>query len=133
MTDDATATATLEPVDPPVRLPGQRGRLKGAPKVPGSGRKRGTPNHVNAATAEQIFSVINPLEFLAKIARGDRVVAVPVGGDGKSRVWLFPTLDQRITAATTLARKVMPDLKSVEYNGPIGAPVQVNINLGSPE
>ena len=48
----------------------------------------------------------------------------------KKKTWWYPTGDQRMNAAITLARKCMPDLKSVEHSGPLGEPLSVRINLG---
>ena len=72
----------------------------------------------------------DPLEFLCKICRGDRLTAAPEPG-ATSKTWWYPTGDQRITAAQTLARKVLPDMKAVEVAGPLGEPLSVRINLGA--
>ena len=106
------------------------GRPKGLGKVPGSGRARGTPNKDRAATVEKIMRHADPLEFLCKICRGDRLTAAPEPGATK-KAWWYPTGDQRITAAQTLARKVLPDQKAVEVAGPLGEPLSVRINLGA--
>ena len=43
--------------------------------------------------------------------------------DGATKkTWWFPTGDQRIGAAVTLSRKVLPDLKSVGVSNEDGAP-----------
>ena len=105
------------------------GRPKGLGRVPGSGRKKGTCNKDRAATVERIMREADPLLFLCKISRGDRIPAAAAVGDKKRR-WIFPTIDQRITAAQTLARKIMPDMKAIEHAGPLGEPLSVRINLG---
>lgn len=92
------------------------GRPKGLGKVPGSGRKPGTPNRDRAATVEKIMSLADPLEFLCKVARGDRMSAAAKPGTSE-KTWWVPTGDQRISAAQTLARKVLPDLKATELTG----------------
>ena len=92
------------------------GRPKGLGKVPGSGRKQGTPNKDRAATVERIMREADPLEFLCKVARGDRMSAAAKPGASK-KSWWVPTGDQRISAAQTLARKVLPDMKAVEHTG----------------
>ncbi len=92
------------------------GRPKGLGRVPGSGRKPGTPNKDRAATIEKIMRQADPLEFLCKVCRGDRMEAAAKPGD-KKKTWWHPTGDQRISAAQTLARKVLPDMKAVEYSG----------------
>lgn len=96
------------------------GRPRGQPKS--GGRKRGTPNRDRAATIEKIMREADPLLYLCKIARGDRLEA----GDGpnaKKKAWWYPTGDQRISALQTLARKVLPDMKAIEHSG--DAPVQI--------
>ena len=106
------------------------GRPRGLGKVPGSGRKPGTPNKDRAATVERIMREADPLAFLCKVCRGDRMEAAPEAG-AKKRTWWYPTGDQRLTAAQTLARKVMPDMKAIEHAGPLGEPLSVHINLGA--
>jgi hypothetical protein len=73
----------------------------------------------------------DPLLFLCKVCRGDRMAAAAEPGAPK-RVFWFPTGDQRISAAQTLARKIMPDMKAIEHAGPLGEPMMIRINLGSP-
>ena len=106
------------------------GRPRGLGKVPGSGRKSGTPNKDRAATVEKIMREADPILFLCKVVRGDRMEAAPEPG-AKKKTWWYATGDQRITAAQTLARKVLPDMKSVEHAGPLGEPLSVRINLGA--
>ena len=107
------------------------GRPKGRGKVPGSGRAKGTPNRDRTATIERIMRESDPLGFLMKVSRGVRLEGAAEPG-GKKRTFCFPTVDQRITAAQTLARKVLPDMKAIEHAGPLGEPMVVQINLGSP-
>ena len=106
-------TDTDETTDKPKRGPG---RPKGLGKVPGSGRKPGTPNRDRAATIEKIMREADPLLFLCKVARGDRMSAAAEPGVRK-KTWWIPTGDQRISAAQTLARKVLPDMKATEHSG----------------
>ena len=96
-----------------------RGRPPGYPKS--GGRQRGTPNRDRAATIEKIMREADPLLFLCKVARGDRMEAGGEPGASK-KSWWIPTGDQRISAAQTLARKVLPDMKAVEITG---EPVQI--------
>ena len=104
------------------------GRPKGTPKT--GGRQKGTCNKDRAATVEKIMREADPLLFLCKVCRGDRMEAAAKPGD-KKRTWWVPTGDQRISAAQTLARKVMPDQKAIEHTGPLGEPLSVRINLGA--
>ena len=105
MTDTTTTTETEK------RGPG---RPKGYPKS--GGRAKGTPNRDRAATIDKIMREADPLLYLCKIARGDRLEAGD-GPDAKKKTWWFPTGDQRISALQTLARKVLPDMKAVEVSG----------------
>ena len=106
------------------------GRPKGLGKVPGSGRAKGTPNKDRAATVDRIMREADPILFLCKVCRGDRLEAALEPG-AKKREWWYPTGDQRLTAAQTLARKVLPDMKAIEHTGPLGEPLSVRINLGT--
>ena len=107
------------------------GRPRGLGKVPGSGRKPGTPNSDRSATVARIAKEADPLGFLCRVVRGVRMVGAATPGD-TTKSWWVPTGDQRITAAQTLARKIMPDMKAVEVSGPVGEPMVVRINLGMP-
>ena len=102
------------------------GRPPGTPKT--GGRKKGTRNRDRVATVARIESLADPIGFLADVCRGVRLQAAPEPG-AKKREWWYPTADQRITAAQTLARKVLPDMKSVEHAGPLGEPLSVRINF----
>ncbi len=126
MAPGSTRCSRMTTTAKPKRKPG---RPKGLGRVPGSGRAKGTANKDRAATVERIMREADPLGFLAKVCRGDRMEAALEPG-AKKKTWWFPTGDQRISAATTLARKVMPDIKSVEHSGPLGEPLSVRINLG---
>ncbi len=97
--------------DKPKRGPG---RPKGLGKVPGSGRKKGTCNRDRAATIERIQREADPLGFLCKVCRGDRMSAAAEPG-AKKKTWWFPTGDQQITAAQTLCKKILPDMKAIEH------------------
>ena len=84
---DATTTEKRKP-----------GRPKGLGKVPGSGRKPGTCNKDRAATVAKIMREADPILFLCKVCRGDRMEAAEKLGD-KKKSWWIPTGDQRISAA----------------------------------
>ena len=98
-----TATET------PKRKPG---RPKGLPKT--GGRRRGTPNKDRAATLAEIRSYSDPVGFLEKVCRGLLVECRDADGNQKSSILTRPSMEQRITAATILAKKVLPDVKAVE-------------------
>ena len=110
--------------DAPAKSKG--GRPKGYPRS--GGRKRGTPNKDRAFTVKRIETEADPVGLLIKVCRGDRMSAGAEPG-AKSRSWWFPSSDQRLQAATVLARKVLPDQKAIESTGPQGEPITVRINL----
>jgi hypothetical protein len=74
------------------------------------GRPKGSKNKNRAATAERINQEGDPIGFLCKVVRGNKIKAAAVDG-ATSRSWCYPTIDQRKDAAVTLAKKVMPDLR----------------------
>jgi hypothetical protein len=82
-----------------------------APRRPG--RPKGSRNKNRVATAERIMAEGDPLGFLCRVVRGNKIRAAATDG-ATSRSWVYPTLDQRKDAAVTLARKVMPDLRPSE-------------------
>ncbi|MCH9051134.1 MAG: hypothetical protein IIA72_08620 [Proteobacteria bacterium] len=107
------------------------GRPKGLGRVKGSGRKKGVPNRGTVETREFIQKEADPIAFLCRVSRGLQFEASIIpGGTEKSK--MYPTLDQRLHAAQTLARKVLPDMKAIEMTGEAGAAISVRINLGAP-
>ena len=97
-------------------------------RAPGGGRTKGSPNKPKLASIGYIMGKFNPIEFLIKVAKGDRMTAAAKLGDAKAVLWR-PTPEQRISAAQTLAKKVLPDLRSSEV-AIKGDPISVKINLG---
>jgi hypothetical protein len=112
-----------------VKKPKKRppGRPRGHPRS--GGRARGTPNRDRAFTVARIEREADPIGLLIKITRGDRMTAGPEPG-AKKKAWWYPSADQRVQAATVLARKILPDQRAVETSGPQGEPIVVRINLG---
>ena len=102
--------------DPPARGPG---RPRGRGKVPGSGRKKGTCNKDRTATVERIQKLADPIGFLMRIMNGEEIEAA-VEKDSTSVMKVRPTMEQRLSAAQALAKKVAPDMKAVEMSGEIG-------------
>jgi hypothetical protein len=92
------------------------------------GRPKGSRNKNRVATAERINQEGDPIGFLCKVIRGGKIKAAAVDG-ATSRSWCYPTIDQRKDAATTLAKKVMPDLRPSDFginiNGDGGVVLQV--------
>ena len=112
----------------PATVPAKRGRgrPKGLGRAPGSGRKKGTRNKDRMVSIERIQREADPIGLLAKIARGDRMTGAPAPGETK-KTWWYPSGEQRLQAATVLARKVTPDVKAIEVAGTDGGPVAITI------
>ncbi len=66
------------------------------------------------------------LPLLCQIASGKEIKAAAEPGSTK-REKIFPTLMERLRAAETLARKIVPDMKAVEYSGPEGENLVIKI------
>ena len=75
------------------------------------GRQKGTPNKVTQAARERIESDGDPIGFLMDIMNGTPIKAALTKEPDAAVVELHPTLDQRQSAAMTLARKIHPDAK----------------------
>ena len=75
------------------------------------GRTKGTPNRVTQASRERIEADGDPIGFLLDVMNGKPIEAALTKEPGAAIVELTPTLDQRQSAATTLARKMLPDAK----------------------
>ena len=89
------------------------GRPPGLPKT--GGRRKGTPNKDRAATLAEINTYSDPIGFLQTVCRGLLVECRDAdGNDQKATILTRPSMEQRITAATILAKKVLPDVKAVE-------------------
>ena len=89
------------------------GRPRGMGKVPGSGRRKGTPNRSRVQVLERIEREADPVGFLIRIAKGLQFEAATEAG-AKTKEKMYPTSDQRLDACRILARKVLPDQKAVE-------------------
>ncbi len=111
--------------DTPKRRPG---RPKGLGKVPGSGRKKGTPNKHSAEMREYIAKHSNDVAFLCQVAAGKRFYAADPKEPNK-RIYLYPSIDQRIQASQILLRKHSPDLKGIELDLPGGEDLIIKVNV----
>ena len=108
--------------DDEARRPGRR---PGSPKVPGSGRKKGTPNAVTRDLRELIARRGRPLELLADVCRGVKIRVGPQAGPGDA-TYEYPCLQMRVEAAKILAKKLLPDLSAQELGGiPDGEPIAI--------
>ena len=83
------------------------GRPKGSPKIPGSGRRKGTINRSTAELRRYIHSNANPVGQVCKIARGKVEI------DGLSQA----------DAIKLLYRAVIPELRGEVLTGEDGAPL----------
>ncbi len=108
--------------EPPETLPRKRGRPKGSPKVPGSGRKKGTKNWTNSEIRDALLGRSGAIDVLADIVAGRQLYAGASGSVGKPG-WRYPTLQQRLQALQILLAKVVPDLKAQELSGADGKPL----------
>ncbi len=108
--------------EPPEKLPKKRGRPKGSPKVPGSGRKKGTKNWTNSEIRGALLDKSDAIDVLADLVAGRQLYAGTSGSVGKPG-WRYPTLQQRLQALQILLAKVIPDLKSAELTGADGKPL----------
>lgn len=91
------------------------GRPKGGGKVPGSGKKAGSPNLMTPDFREWLNERARPFEVLAAICMGEEIA------DGNTK--RKPTVAERMRAAETLSRKLLPDLAASTLTGPNGAPL----------
>ena len=103
-----------------------RGRQKGMPRPPGAGRKKGTPNKFPQLTRADSTKVGAPIRVLCQIASGKKMKAAAEPGSPK-QAKIFPTLAERLRAAETLARKIVPDVKAVEVTGAAGGDLVIKI------
>jgi hypothetical protein len=110
--------------DTPNRGPG---RPKGFGKVPGSGRKAGTPNKLTLDVRTYIMEKGKPLELLFKISCGQKVKVGDVDGNSKL---IYPSLTDRASAARALLSKVLPDIKATEITGADGGPIETKSVAG---
>lgn len=100
------------------------GRPKGSGKPAGSGRKAGTPNVLTPEFRLWLADRAKPFEVLAAICAGEEIAD---GGTKRK-----PTVAERMRAAETLARKLLPDLAATTITGANGGPVSVSESSVTP-
>lgn len=118
--DEKTVASGVASPDPDAPSPVRRrpGRPVGAKTKP--------KPWSTSLTRENLLRRSHALEFLADVAAGR---AVKVGGekvdiDAKPvQTWRFPTLPQRLSAASYILSKAMPDLSVTELTGKDGTPL----------
>jgi hypothetical protein len=93
------------------------GRPKGSTKPAGSGKKAGNPNLMTPEFRQWLHDRARPFELLADICTGTAIY----DGDTKRK----PTVAERMRAAETLARKLLPDLAATAITGNAGGPVLI--------
>jgi hypothetical protein len=86
---------------------------------PGPGRPKGLLNKTTLALRERIEREGNPIDFLLSVMKGERQ-PYRAGGDD-AEAFHEPTLEQRLSAARTLAAKVCPDAKDRPIRVEFGA------------
>lgn len=87
------------------------GRAPGLPKVPGSGRKKGSGNHVTKDAKEDVAAVLEKnggavFTRLCQIALGRKIRM----GAGPNVTTVYPSETSQMKAIEILARKLRPDL-----------------------
>lgn len=91
------------------------GRPKGYPKT--GGKKAGTPNLMSPEFRVWLLERAKPFELLASVCAGEEIE----DKDGRRK----PTMQERMRAAETISRKLLPDLRATELTGAEGGPVAV--------
>jgi hypothetical protein len=98
------------------------------------GRPKGSKNRVSKIGKEAIADAA-PWEFLIRVMEG-RVFKRAPETHARRTAPVRPTLEQSITAAEVLLRKVAADLKATELSGPDGAPIEsttINVAASGPD
>ena len=106
------------------------GRPKGLGKVKGSGRKPGQPNKITRDIKETIMKRGKPLELLCDVVRGKKVRVGPQAGPGEPE-YVYPSLQDRLSAARVLIGKIAPDMKATELSGPDGSAIEITAGDGN--
>lgn len=99
------------------------GRPKGHPKT--GGKKAGTPNLMSPEFRGWLMERARPFELLASICAGEEIE----DKDGKRK----PTMQERMRAAETITRKLLPDLAATALTGRDGGPIAIDRTSGLPE
>lgn len=100
------------------------GRPKGSGKPAGSGKKAGSPNVLTPEFRTWLADRAKPFEVLAAICAGEEIED---GGIKRK-----PTVSERMRAAETLARKLLPDLAATTITGANGGPVDITAGSVTP-
>lgn len=103
-----------------------RGRLKGSPRVPGAGRKKGTVNRSTELGRAYIAKHSRDIKLLCDISAGKPVWVQDPSNPAK-RVKVYPALNDRINAASKTVTLHVASIKAVELSGPDGGAVRVSL------
>src|SRR5271168_2112011 len=99
-----------------IRPQAKRGRPPGSPKIPGSGRRAGTPNEMTIAIRAEILQRMKPHEFLFRVMKGRPIrCGAPAAGPGGK--FAMPNLAQMMDAAMSLLGKTIADKRETEVSG----------------
>ncbi len=79
------------------------------------GRQKGTPNKASASIRARIEKEADPIGFLTQVKNGEAIKAGAVKEGGEAAD-IIPTLDQRMSAAQFLARRISPEAKSAHIS-----------------
>jgi hypothetical protein len=100
--------------------PRKRGRPKGLSKT--GGRQKGVKNWTGDEMRNALLDKSDAVEVLADICAGRELLCS--GPTGKE-IWRRPTLPERLQAAQTILRKILPDLAATELKGEENTPIQI--------
>ena len=111
----------------------KRGPKKGAPKTPGSGRKKGVPNRKTLELRAQLEALgmgqrgqrgfDHPVVWMTKVYAGLVTMEVVNKEGDIERVAATPEL--RVRCATEVAQYLEPKRKAMEVSGPGGEPLGI--------
>ena len=88
------------------------------------GRPKGSKNRNRVATIESLSKMVDPVAFLARALKRGWI-------QGKGGAREFLTVDQRLTAAIALAKKVLPDARAADISiGVEGGRTIIEVNSG---
>jgi len=106
-----------KPSEAPLR---KRGRPKGCVKT--GGRKKGVKNWTSDEMREALLGRSDAIEVLSDVCAGKQLL---VSGPTGKEMWRRPTLPERLQAAQTILRKILPDLAVTELKGEENTPIQI--------
>jgi hypothetical protein len=100
--------------------PRKRGRPKGLSKT--GGRQKGVKNWTSDEMRNVLLEKSDAIEVLSDVCAGKQLL---VSGPTGKEMWRRPTLPERLQAAQTILRKILPDLAATELKGEENSPIQI--------